>query len=61
MEHIRQINNQTLGRQDVVYTVVITDGYTDLSTHPSVIEHPDLFEIVDSDIPEDHQLLNYTG
>lgn len=61
MEHIKQKTLGISSKQDEVYTVVITDGYTDLSLHPSIIEHPDLFEIVDQDIPEDHQLLNYTG
>lgn len=61
MEHIRQIMNLTVNKQDVAYTVVITDGYADLTTHPSIVEHPDLFEIVDVDLPTEYQFLNYTG
>lgn len=61
MEHIRQIINSTTNKQEIAYTVVITDGYTDLTTHPSIVEHPDLFEIVDVDLPNEYQFLNYTG
>lgn len=61
MEHIRQIMNSSTGKQEIVYTVVITTGYTDLTTHPSIVEHPDLFEIVDIELPSEYQLLNYTG
>jgi len=55
MAHIIQKNNGG------VYTVVITDGYTDLTTHPSIVEHPDLFEIATNDLPTEYQLLNYDG
>jgi len=61
MEHIRQKMNTSANKSDVAYTVVITDGYTDLTTHPSIVEHPDLFEIVDVDLPTEYQFLNYTG
>jgi hypothetical protein len=53
--------NSITGKQEIAYTIVITDGYTDLTTHPSIVEHPDLFEIVNIDIPEDCQFLNYIG
>ena len=55
MAHIIQKNNGG------VYTVVITDGYTDLTTHPSIVEHPDLFELINIDLPTEYQLLNYDG
>ena len=61
MEHIRQKLNASANKSDVAYTVVVTDGYTDLTTHPSIVEHPDLFEIVDVDLPTEYQFLNYTG
>ena len=54
MAHIHQIGTEGEG-----YTVVIAEG--DLSLHPSIVEHPDLFEIVEGDLPEFYQRLNYTG
>lgn len=53
MTHIIQKNNGG------VYTVVITDGYNDLTTHPSIVEHPDLFDIVDAELPTEYQYINY--
>lgn len=50
MKHIRQISSQT-------YTVVIANE--PLEEHNSIIEHPDLFEIVDCEIPENAQYLSY--
>jgi len=61
MEHIRQKLDLSANKWEVAYTVVVTDGYTDLTTHPSIVEHPDLFEIVDVDLPTEYQFLNYTG
>jgi hypothetical protein len=61
MEHIRQKLDLTSNKLEIAYTVVITDGYTDLTTHPSIIEHPDLFEIVDVELPTEYQFLNYNG
>ena len=53
MKHIRQKNTDT-------YTVVITDGYIDeLESHPSITEHPDLFEISEDEIPDNVQYLIY--
>ena len=55
MIHIRQ-KNSTHG----VYTIVNTDNWIlPIDQHPSVVEHPDIFEVVDEDIPENHQILNY--
>lgn len=58
MIHIRQKNSSM---EDIkAYTVVITDNWHfDLEAHPSMVEHPELFEIIDGDIPEDAQYLKY--
>ena len=53
MRHIRQINS--VGTDS--YTVVIAEE--PLEQHPSIVLHPDLFEISDSNIPEQHQYLIY--
>ena len=62
MIHIRQKNS--VGTN--TYGVVITDGYggenqPPIEQHPSILEHPELFEIVDTDIPEHYQNLIYTS
>jgi len=53
MRHIRQINSIDTN----TYTVVIANE--PLEQHQSIVQHPDLFEISEDDIPETHQLLNY--
>lgn len=53
MRHIRQINS--VGTDS--YTVVIANE--PLEEHPSIVQHPDLFEISEDEIPEIHQFLNY--
>jgi len=53
MRHIRQINSV----QTDSYTVVIAEEPLEL--HPSIVKHPDLFEISDEEIPEKFQYLNY--
>ena len=53
MRHIRQINS--VGTDS--YTVVIANE--PLEQHPSILEHPELFEISEDEIPEKHQYLNY--
>jgi len=53
MRHIRQINS--VGTDS--YTVVIANE--PLEQHPSILEHPELFEISEDNIPEKHQYLNY--
>ena len=53
MRHIRQINS--VGTNS--YTVVIANE--PLEQHPSILEHPELFEISEDEIPEKHQYLNY--
>jgi hypothetical protein len=52
MRHIRQINS--VGTDS--YTVVIAEE--PLEQHPSILEHPELFEISEYKIPEKHQFLN---
>ena len=54
MRHIRQINS--VGTDS--YTVIIANE--PLEQHPSIVNHPDLFEISDSNIPEQHQYVNPT-
>jgi hypothetical protein len=49
MRHIRQINS--VGTDS--YTVVVAQE--PFEEHPSVVLHPDLFEISDSEIPKKHQ------
>jgi hypothetical protein len=56
MKHIRQINSLIAPP----YTVVITDDWDKpLEEHPSVVEHPELFEIAECGIPEFRQYLIY--
>lgn len=57
--HIRQKNSNATGTN--AYTVVNTHGYVGaLENHPCMIDHPELFEIVDAVIPDDAQYLNYS-
>lgn len=53
MRHIRQKN--TIGQE--YYGLVIAEE--PLESHPSIVNHPDLFEISEDEIPEKHQYLNY--
>ena len=53
MRHIRQIN--TIGQE--YYGVVIAEE--PLEEHASIVEHPELFEISEDEIPIKHQFLNY--
>lgn len=55
MIHIRQKNINP-------YTIVVTDGWDKpLDEFPCLIEHPELFEIADCDIPENVQYLIYNN
>jgi hypothetical protein len=59
MAHIRQ-KIEITGRNLEAYTVVDTNGWLlPLNEHPSIVEHPDLFEISNDEIPEIHQILIY--
>lgn len=61
MEHIRQKINLALKAVEVAYTVVDTTGWTlPLNEHPSIVEHPELFEITTDEIPDNAQTLIYT-
>jgi hypothetical protein len=53
MRHIRQTNTVNTDS----YTVVIAEEPLDL--HPSIVNHPELFEISEDEIPEKCQYLNY--
>ena len=56
MEHIRQTS--TVGTD--CYTVVVTtDWVLPLNEHPSIVEHPELFEISTDEISTNFQYLNY--
>jgi hypothetical protein len=56
MKHIVQSNTKNTES----YTIVVLDDWNgNIEDHPSIIEHPELFEIVDSELPEKYQLLNY--
>ena len=60
MEHIRQKIDLTNKESEIAYTVVITTGWTlPLSQHPSIVEHPELFEITEDEIPNNAQFLKY--
>ena len=40
--------------------VVKTTYYIgELSQHPSIVEHPDLFEIKEGELPDKYDILNY--
>jgi hypothetical protein len=56
MIHIRQKDLTT-------YTIVFTEGWDKLlEEHPAIVEHPEVFEVVDCDIPtENLQYLNYNS
>ena len=56
MKHIRQINTVNTN----TYTIVKTDDWDKpLEEHPSVVEHPESFEVADCEIPEYIQYLIY--
>lgn len=58
MIHIRQKDSSL--NPNEAYTLVITNDWTGtLETHPSMVDRPDFFEIVDCDIPEHTQFLIY--
>jgi hypothetical protein len=58
MIHIRQIKSSTIPGE--VYSVVVTkDWNKPLEEHPSIVEHPELFEIADCDIPNHSEYMIY--
>jgi len=56
MRHIKQIEI-VIENEIETYTVVIANE--PLEENLCIIEHPNLFEIVDCEIPENAQYLNY--
>jgi len=61
MLHIRQKSTATGKSLHSNYTVIITDKWKekDLHKHPAVVENPQIFEIVEDDIPEHAQYINW--
>jgi hypothetical protein len=61
MTHIRQKLDNTNKIGDLIaYSVVHTSDWTlPLEQHPSIVNNPDLFEIVDEEIPQHAQTLIY--
>lgn len=61
MIHIRQKLDLTNKVGELIaYSVVYTKDWTlPLEEHPSIVEHPETFEIVDEDIPSHAQTLIY--
>ena len=58
MIHIRQKVSSFNPHE--VYSVVITDDWEyPLELHPSIIEHPEIFEIADCDIPNHAEFMIY--
>lgn len=58
MKHIRQINS--VGTN--TYTIVKTDDWNQpLEEHPSVVEHPETFEVADCEIPDYIQYVIYSA
>lgn len=56
MKHIRQINS--IGTDS--YVIVISRGFeTNLENHPCILEHPEVFEISNDEIPKNITYLNY--
>ena len=56
MKHIRQINS--IGTES--YVIVISIGFeTNLENHPCILEHPEVFEISNDEIPKNITYLNY--
>jgi hypothetical protein len=60
MKHIRQ-KNSSIVKGEVYAVVITTDWNKPLEEHPSVIEKPDFFEVVDCEIPEFIQYVNYVS
>jgi len=61
MKHIRQINS--VGTDS--YTVMITEGWggenePTLEEHPAIINHSDIFEVADCELPEYVQYVIYS-
>lgn len=62
MRHIRKKDSSY--DPHIAYTVVITEGYGGenqpmLEEHLSIVEHPEIFEVVDAEIPPHYQKMIY--
>lgn len=56
MKHIRQINSV----ETELYVIIISTGFeTNLENHPSILEHPEVFEISNDEITKNITYLNY--
>ena len=55
MAYIKQINSNCIV-VNADQTVIPDD---ELISHPAIIEHPDLFEIVNENLPEKYDMLIY--
>jgi hypothetical protein len=56
MEYIRQINS--IDTESLV--IIVSEGYEgNLENHPSILEHPELFEISNEEITKNITYLNY--
>ena len=55
MKHIRQ-------KDLSIYTIVITNDWDkSLEEHYSIVEHPELFEVVECDLPDYIQYVIYSA
>lgn len=62
MIHIRKKDSRK--EEGWAYNVVVSDGYggegqPPLEEHPCIIDHPDVFEVCDDDIPSHYQIIYY--
>ena len=58
--HIRYKINLSNKSNNITYTIVNTNNWTlPLNQHPSIVDHPELFEITEDEIPENAEKLNY--
>lgn len=58
MIHIRQKNSSVIYGQSYI-VVKTTDWTLPLEEHPSIVDHPEYFEIADCEIPRDFTYLIY--
>ena len=58
MKHIRQ-KDSSFNSNEAYSVVITTDWNNPLEEHPSIVEHPEVFEIADCNIPNNAQYLNY--
>jgi hypothetical protein len=62
MKHIRKRDSVTNKIINEIYTVVITKEWTlPLEQHPSVIENPEVFEVIDCELPDYYQQMFYVS